>query len=220
MSVGDFHKSNTRRENPRVVFCAKYYSLLEWDRSYLFKETVKNFLPENIPPPPLPNCCTKLKINALLSTELPAHRRREQGLAGKLLYVEAKQNVQTRPVDWQSKPSPGCFLRPQHDFFMLTSLCSLYDVPGLPLLPCCGFFGASPSRRSEIQLLIFTSACKQGLGSRCFTQTRSFSSFCGLLQNTWITQVTRGQSLGRINVVLLLPCRVRAKVGEKNTKCC
>lgn len=106
------------------------------------------------------------------STELLAHRRQEQGLSGKLLHIEAKQNVQTRPVDWQSKPSPGCFLYPQQDFFMLSSLCSpLYRVPGLPSLPCCGCFCASPSRRSESQLLIFTSACKQGLGSMSFTQT-------------------------------------------------
>lgn len=41
-----------------------------------------------------------------------------------------------------------------------------------------------------------------------------------LLQNTWIPQVTRGQSLARIIVVLLLLCSFRAKVGEKITKCC
>lgn len=172
MSVGNFHKNKTCSKNPPVVFCASYYPLLKWDRSYLFKETVKNFLPENIPPAtPLPNCSTKLKINALLPTELLAHRRQEQGLSGKLLHIEEKQNVQTRSVDWQRKPSPGCYLYPQHDFFMLTSLCSpLYDVPGLPSLPCWGCFCASPSRLDS-QLLIFTSACKQGLGSMCFTQT-------------------------------------------------
>lgn len=50
VSVAGFHKNKTCNKKLLMVFWANYFPLLKWDRSYLFKETVQNLLPENIPP--------------------------------------------------------------------------------------------------------------------------------------------------------------------------
>lgn len=124
------------------------------------------------------------------------------------------------------QPSPGCFLYPQQDSFMLTSLCfPLYNVqgslhysavPASVLLPQDQRANCSssplPASRDWDPCV---SPRPPGISSLGVPQC-----FCCLQQNIWTPQVTRGQSLTRIYVVLLLLYRIRAKVGEKNIKCC